>query len=516
MNHKELLLLSTIFLAISACQSQVQSNAPTSSPQPPKPSEGTPLAGLSSDPFSYDWEDFSVYEAGLIKEAHSVLISLSENPIYHLDLTIASSLDSISGVAVIRYINQEDTPLNQLFLHLYPNITGGEMTIKELSLDGTPIDGSLVAGNSALQITLPQSLEPGTQTEIGMSYDLQLPLEMSGNYGLFGSFDGLLVLQEIYPILPVFDADGWDIDLPAKHGDLIHIDASFYLVRITLPSKLQVVSSGVELDRGVQGDWQSITIAAGPARDFYLAAAEDFQPTTTTLGGTKITSYTLPSAESYADASMQITKAAISSYSQRLVNYPYTEFDLISTPMQALGMEYPGMTALNVNMFDPEATISDLPGTYFLEATIAHEVAHQWFYNMVGNDQVDEPWLDEAIVQYLTGIYFLDQYGVRGYSDFRQSWLDRWDRVDMQPTPIGLPAADYDAQAYGAVVYGRGPLFIEALAEEMGEDVFWSFLQTYTNELAWKISQPDKFMAMAEESCGCDLSELWETWGISP
>jgi hypothetical protein len=516
MNDKKLLLLSILCLAISACQSRPQSIAPASSPEPPTPSQGTPPAGLSSDPFSYDWEDFSVYETGLIREAQPVLKSLSENPVYHLDLTIASSLDSISGVTAIRYTNQEDTPLDQLFFHLYPNITGGEMTIKELSLDGAPIDSSLVAGNSALQIILPQPLEPGGQTEIGLSYDLQLPLEMSGNYGLFGSFDGLLVLQEIYPILPVFDADGWDIDLPARHGDLIHVDASFYLVRITLPSKMQVVSSGVELDHSVQGGWQSITIAAGPARDFYLAAAEDFQPTTTTIGGTKITSYTLPSAASYADASLQITKAAISSYNQRLGNYPYTEFDLISTPMQALGMEYPGMTALNVNMYDPEASISDLPGTYFLEATIAHEVAHQWFYNKVGNDQVDEPWLDEAIVQYLTGIYFLDQYGVHGYNDFRQSWLDRWDRVDMQPTPIGLAAADYDPQAYGAVVYGRGPLFIEALVDEMGEDVFWSFLQAYTNEFAWKISQPEDFMAMAEETCGCDLSELWETWGVYP
>jgi hypothetical protein len=515
MKHKKLLLLM-ICLAMSACQPKATSTSPASSPAPPTPLEGTPPAGLSSDPFSYAWEDFSVFETGLSQEAQPVLEGLAENPVYHLDLTIASSLDSISGVAAIRYINQEDTPLDQLFLRLYPNITGGEMIIKELSLDGAPIDSSLIAGKSALQIVLPQSLEPGIQTEIVISYDLQLPLEMSGNYGLFGSFNGLLVLQEIYPILSVFDADGWDIDLPSRHGDLIHIDASFYLVRITLPSTLQVVSSGVEIDRNVQGAWQSITIAAGPARDFYLAAAEDFQPTTTSLPGIKITSYTLPSAESYADTSLQITKAAISSYSQRLVNYPYTEFDLISTPMQALGMEYPGMTALNVNMFDPEATISDLPGTYFLEATIAHEVAHQWFYNMVGNDQVDEPWLDEAIVQYLTGIYFLDQYGVRGYSDFRQSWLDRWDRVDRQTTPIGLPAADYDAQAYGAVVYGRGPLFVEALAEEMGEDVFWSFLQSYINELAWKISQPESFMAMAEEFCECDLSELWETWGVNP
>jgi aminopeptidase N len=251
-------------------------------------------------------------------------------------------------------------------------------------------------------------------------------------------------------------------------------------------------------------------------RDFYFAAAESFELTSIKSQETVINSYTLPQAAGATKSALEIASFALESFNQRFTNYPYTELDLISTPMLALGMEYPGVIALNVKMFDEQAEISGMPGPYFLEGTTAHEVAHQWFYNMIGNDQQEEPWLDEAIVQYLTGIYFLDRYGEQGYQGFRQSWFDRWDRVDRQPTPVSLPASSYDGTAYGAIVYGRGPLFVEALAERMGEQRFWDFLRAYVDEYRWSIGQPEGFIQLAEMKCECTLDDLWKTWGIEP
>jgi hypothetical protein len=432
-----------------------------------------------------------------------------------MDWTISPELDSLSGEMAIRYTNREDIALDQLYFRLYPNISGGVMAITDLEIDGASFDGSLQKGDSVLHIELSTPLEPGSQLAINGAYTIQLPLEMSGNYGLFGSFDGLLVLQETYPIIPVYDEDGWDIDVPAPHGDLTHLDISYYIVRVKLPDDMNAISSGVVLDHRAEDGWQTLTFAAGPVRDFYFAAG-DFQRSSTSYGETAIHSYILPGAEEFNDTALLISKTAIAIFNQRLGNYPYTEFDMISTPMLALGMEYPGTIALNKNMYDPEAQISGLPGTYFLESTIVHEVAHQWYYNLVGNDQLEEPWLDEAIVQYLTGIYFLDTYGENTFHEYRQSWLDRWQRVEQQPTPIGLPAADYEGQAYGAIVYGRGPLFVEALAEEMGEESFWTFLRSFTDIYKWDIAQPEYFMSMAETTCACDLSEIWETWGVYP
>ena len=56
-----------------------------------------------------------------------------------------------------------------------------------------------------------------------------------------------------------------------------------------------------------------------------------------------------------------------------------------------------------------------------MEGTVAHEVGHQWFYNLVGDDQLDDPWLDESFAQFATLQYFTDEYGASGADGFRNS-----------------------------------------------------------------------------------------------
>jgi len=518
LNLKRLILLCVTYMMLSACQNQTEAILPSLTPIQDAPVKSTPLSGISLDPFSIAWDDRAVFETGLIEEARPVLDELTDNTIYHMDWIVSPDLDFLSGEMIIRYTNRENVELEVLILRLYPNILGGEMTVTDLTMDGAPVKAAMERGNSVLRMALPQTLAVGEQIEIAGKFSIELPREISeesGHYGLFGSFDNFMAFEESYPILAVYDEDGWDVDLPAPHGDLTHLDMSYYIVRAKLPAHLQVVASGVALEHKVQDEWQTLTFAAGPVRDFYLAAG-DFQRSSTTAGGTTINSYILPGAESSKDEALIYGKAALAILNQRLGNYPYNEFDMISTPMLALGMEYPGVVALNVNMYDPSAEISELPGTYYLEGTIAHEVAHQWYYSLVGNDQLEEPWLDEAITQYLTGIYFFDFHGEEYFRSYRQSWLDRLHRVEEQQMPVGLPAEDYEGLEYSAIVYGRGPLFVEALAGEMGEDAFWEFLRSFTEEHTWEIAQPAAFRSMAEATCACDLSELWETWGVDP
>jgi aminopeptidase N len=162
--------------------------------------------------------------------------------------------------------------------------------------------------------------------------------------------------------------------------------------------------------------------------------------------------------------------------------------------------------------YDPDETISGLPSQVILESTVAHEVAHQWFYNIVGNDQVDEPWMDEALVQYFTGRYYADTYGEEAYQSYRDSWDSRWQRVERAEIPIGLPSAAYSEEAYSPIVYGRGPIFVETLAKEMGQAKFDAFMRDYYQSHKWGIGTADAFRQLAEAHCQCDLAGLFEDW----
>jgi aminopeptidase N len=207
-----------------------------------------------------------------------------------------------------------------------------------------------------------------------------------------------------------------------------------------------------------------------------------------------------------------VAAEAIGIFARRFGPYPYKDFTVLVGPLASLGIEFPGLTVIGEAIFSLSGTVSGTPMRGMLEATVVHEVAHQWFYNLVGNDQAAEPWLDEAAAQYATRLYYLDRYGKEAADSYSGSWQARWNRVDRAPKPIGLPVSEYTPKEYGAIVYGRGPLFLETLASSMGVGAFDRLLKDYVERFSWRIARGADFQSTAEEQCGCDLDALFAAW----
>ncbi len=528
-------ILATLLMlaALTACATPTPTATPfpTATPEPAAtpalPAERTVVSVPSPVPtrvashlFDIAWDDRTIFREGLIETEQEVLDRLPGASVYHIDLQIPDDLLLLRGSEQVRYTNQENQPLNEVYFRLFPNILGGEATVSAVEVNGEGVEPVYELYDSAMRVPLATTLQPGEQAVIQMDFTVKVPREMDYNYGLFGYFDGVLVLNEFYPVIPVYDdegagpepAEGWNVEVPSPNGDITYFDASLYLVRVIAPVNLTVVASGIVVSREHEADNQVLTFATGPARDFYLAASENYAVISETVGETTVNSYALPERADGAELTLEFATGALKSYNERFGLYPYTEFDVVSTPMQALGMEYPGIVAIALNLYDPREEFSGFPSQVMLEGTVAHEVAHQWFYNAVGNDQVDEPWLDEAVVQYATGLYYGDVYDERAGRDWRDSWYDRWDRVGRADIPIGMPVEAYKGREYGAIVYGRGPLFLEALAEEMGQETFGEFLRDYYESYKWGIGTSDAFRQLAEHYCQCDLTALFEEW----
>ena len=433
--------------------------------------------------------------------------------VYTIDVQIADDLLSLKGQQHVRYTNREGKSLNAIYFQLFPNAAGGKSTLSAISVDGQSVDPVYEFKESAARIPLPTPLHSGKQVIIQMDFQVQVAQKMEINYGLFGYFEGVLVLDEFYPVIPVYDQTGWNVQYPPPNADTSFFDASFYIVRVTAPEKLIVAASGTRVNQQREGNQQVLTFAAGPARDFYFAASERFTAVGDTIGETTINSYAFAERKEGAQTALRVAKDAVKIYNARLGEYPYTELDVVSTPMLALGIEYPGIIGITLREYDPNEKISGLPSQVYLESTVAHEVVHQWFYNVVGNDQIDEPWLDESLAQYVTGLYYLDTYGETGAQTYRNNgWAARWDRLNRAKIPIGLPAATYKANEYSPIVYGRGPFFIQALAEKMGQATFDRFLREYYQSHKWGIGTSAAFKQLAERNCQCDLTAMFDEW----
>jgi len=479
-------------LSLAACGSSP--TAPGTAPQ-----TLPPLVAPGGDPLA----------AGLVASERAALEQTAEATRYTIDLHLADDLRSLTGSQRVLYTNQETVALDSLVMRLFPGLIGGTAEVSSVRIGETPADFALELGGSVLRVPLDPALQPGGQLEISLEFEVAVPQDSQSGYGLLTLSDGILSLSHFYPMIAVYDDEGWNIEDPPDHADIVYADVAYFEVTLDAPADLILAGAGLQTARSLEGGRQRSTFIAGPVRDFHLAGSSDFEAHSLTLGETTLVSYTLPAYASASDSVLEYASAAVTFFNHLLGPYPYTELDLVSIPIDAMGVEYPGIISLNLAFYDPQD--DTFPQGWF-ESVVTHEVAHQWVYGTVGNDQLDDPWLDESLAQYLTLRYFADRYGPQGADGYRQAMVERWERVERAPIPIGLPVRDYTPLEYGAIVYGRGGLFFEALAEALGQPAMDEFLQEYYQTQRWGIATPESLQALAEAHCGCDLEALFREW----
>lgn len=427
-----------------------------------------------------------------------------------LDLVVSADLSAVEGSMSLRWVNAEAAPADRIRFLLFPLLAGAGMEITACTVDGR---ASALSPGPVAALPLPQAVASGRAVDVALSWRATVPRLEDG--GAFARSDGFASLAWCFPV-PVSPRTG--SDFPAPYADWLCTDAMSWRARVSIPAGATLVAAGTETGRaGVDGR-TVVDLALDPARDFYLAVGTGLaeRPPRRAGGGPAIRCFAPPGREGAADVAMDAAARAVQSFTRRFGPYPYGSFAILAGPLAVLGIEFPGLTVIGDAVFTLSGTVSGVPARTMLEATVVHEVAHQWFYNLVGSDQAAEPWLDEAMAQYATRLYYLDRYGEDGADGIVDSWWARWNRVDRAMTPAGLPVAAYGAKEYAAIVYGRGPLFLETLETSMGTRAFDAFLRAYTERFAWRIARRADVLAAAEESCRCDLDALFAAWLGSP
>ena len=453
------------------------------------------------------------FDSNLIISEQGLDEELESSTRYEVSLIIAEDYQHLNGHLNVIFTNNENQALNEIIFRLFPNSMGDNLRLLNTSVNGEASQPFLSANNTVAQFDLSAPLQPGTSIGIEMDFEIKVLTDPSANYGLFAFYDDILSLYEFIPLIPVYDETGWYDDLSAEYGDQVFSDVSFFTVNVDAPQALITASSGVRTTMKVEKGRRQETFMAGPVRDFYLAASPSYEVKSAKQGEVTINVYYPAQFSDSGEFLLDVGKAAVEVFSKEIGSYPYTELDLVAAPMQgAYGMEYSSIVALGSFLFDAAATERGQSARSLLESAAAHEVAHQWFFNVVHSDQVNEPWLDEGMTQYATAIYFEKSQGEPAAENYRQSWWNRWQRVEKEEVPIGLPVNAYSMTEYSAIIYGRAPLFVDAIRTKMGDEIFFKFLNAYYQTYQWNIVETDDFQTLAEQTCECDLEELFRQW----
>ena len=525
-----LLLIAALLLSACAGLRRIPTPTPAAAPVEPTRAAATPTDAASpaptvmpsptplspaAPPAPASWTDLTRFEQALRASTQTDLTGAQPPLHYQLEIRLDLEQRRIEGRGWIRFTNTSPAPLTEIPLRLYPNLGRADAVLRivALTIAGVPAAPRLLAENSAAVVSLPQPLASQAALELYLEFEALLPAEGGGNHSTFGFAGGVLALAQFYPTVPRIGSAGWDLQSPPLFGDMTTADPGLYDVWITAPAAMTVVATGVTVQTSAAADGvKTWYIVGGPQREFNLVGSSAFTVQSRRVGDVAINSYFDADDAEGGAAVLEWASQAFDIYQQAFSAYPYTELDIVATPTDAGGVEYPGLVVIADRLYDQ----FDDVGSFF-QIAVVHEVAHQWWYNLLGNDQVREPWLDEAVTQYATVLFYEDRYGAEGRAGVLRSFNERWNRVKAtNDQPIGLPVASYEGRAYGAIVYGKGPLFLLALREQMGDAVFAQFLADFSTAYRWRTATADDFLAAAEKACACQLDGLFAEWVFPP
>jgi len=153
-------------------------------------------------------------------------------------------------------------------------------------------------------------------------------------------------------------------------------------------------------------------------------------------------------------------------------------------------------------------------GEYF-EFVTAHEVAHQWWYSMVGNDQVNVPWLDESLTNFSTVYYYEYAYGRTRADLVFKNFVERSyqnAKAEGRDGIVYQPVEAFAPKDYGPIVYGKGAVFFYELREKLGHAVFLDVLRAYLEDRKYKLATPDDLLRVAEQVSGQELDDFYAEW----
>lgn len=461
----------------------------------------------------------------LLPEQSGLPASLSAAPQYTITVSINYSAHSFEGQETVLYTNAENTSLDRVYFRLFPNghssYGNGSLQVSQVTLDSMPAQTRLSLSDSVLEVPFAQSLAPGKQALFRLDFAGAVPVDFGGSatpagYGIFNFTDSVLTLANWYPILAVYDQKGWNLNPVSDIGDSVYSDMAFYHIDLTTDRNVVTAATGVATANQDSGSQTRYHFESGPARDFIIAMSPNFKKTSRTVAGTQVNAYTLPGDDRGGDMALKVASDSLQIYNEHIGVYPYTELDVVETPMRyAAGVEYPGIVLIGQSQYQNSSDPS-------FSVTVAHEVAHQWWYNIVGDDVINEPWLDEALATYTSSLYEEFHFGPNAASGLMEYYQNRFDQLkalgkdDAVAQSLGHFESLNDPRVYSGVVYIKGALFFAALRHEIGDRLFFAGLQDYYQTYQYRIATGDDLRKVFETTSGKDLRSLYQEWLDSP
>ncbi len=436
-------------------------------------------------------QEISPYKLGVEHDFRAYLQQAPEHNFdvlhYAYDWKIDYNSRHIQGKASMR-VRSLDENLNKITIHLGDAMVVSHISQAQMSLN-------FVHQNDLLEIFLNQIYASGKEFEVEIAY--QGYPEEGLNFAAHQS----------QPII-------WSLDEPisARHWfpcyDLPD-DKATVDMDITVPSPLVVASNGTLLGQKDNSDgtvtytWQETY----PISSYLIfVAASNYAVFSDTYdsekGPMEVTFYAYPEHLSLAKQDFSVTVPMIEFYSGVFGEYPFLneKYGMAVIP-GGTSMEHQTCTSLS-----EKAVL----GTHSYDSLIAHELAHQWWGDLLTPADWADIWLNEGFATYSDALWWENLYGLEGLktrmAEIKEAYFTRHTGVEH---PLYNPPTGH---LFCAAEYDKAACVLHMLRSVVGDDNFWKILKKYAQDFAYATVATQDFQKVCEEESTQSLDWFFDQW----
>ena len=448
----------------------------------------------------------------------------------HLNLSVKlNEVEStVEGNLTVDFYNNDPVPFSRIPFHLYPSgmlydSRRGNITVLNVTTTSEPAQEmpySVLWEQQLMWVNLTETLQPGERTEFHIEFITTLPdgLDRANAYGEDGDQSRIYTVSSSYPIPCVHDKfDGWNTDPYVGFGDPFYIDMAFYEFYLNAPNGMIVAATGELIESDSNGESTTYHFdPVLPVREITFSASRYYQVESANVDGVIVSSFYLPNSQTeWEDDVLEWTSLTLSLLNETYGVYPYSTLNVVEQHGFYGGMEYPCQVYMTREVLESVRAETLYPE--FLELVVVHEVAHQWWSQLVGDDCIDWGFLDEGLT-----CWSHNYYGEVYYSDWEYLQYYRYlDTVRTHHEEFGIGSvinqSNYERpDLVGYIDYTKAPLILEKLRVEIGHEKYVESLSHFFKQNYFEIATLPDLQEAFEFVCGEDMDWFFLPWFDNP
>jgi len=433
---------------------------------------------ISSGIYVYMTKDADVGVKNYSKAAYDLKLEMADDGLFttNANIHVKNKSDQKWDELVFYFIPNAFTKG-----HPYTSVKGySEIEMKEIEVNGQKANYHLE--HDTLKIILPDSLKSKTSFAVEIVYNFTVPEE-----GVrFSKEKDNYYLAQWYPMLANFQNGEWNKKPYSDNLETYHTDFSDFEISYKIPEGYSFVSTA-ERDAKLGNTKGKVKI--NKVRDFYISIIKDMEVYNTMANdGVKIRLFSRNDHQQDIEETLELAKDALIFYQEKIGRYPHKQLDIVLD--KGVFMEYPGIVTIN-------PYIEDL---YFYQNSVVHEIAHQYFYGVVSNDQYNEAWLDEGITEFATSMFF---YAGKDEGEAKAFRIPNYRMLKISQLDLGRQYSNVplDQVKDNGYIYGQPALELKKMIKDkymiLGDnekDVGMQFLSDYYHHFRYKEVDTQQFI----------------------